>query len=40
VGTDLDNANMLTVNRVNQAEAILPGEVKQFAWLPKALPFP
>jgi HAE1 family hydrophobic/amphiphilic exporter-1 len=35
VGTDLDNANMLTVNRVNQAEAILPGEVKQFGVVTK-----
>jgi hydrophobic/amphiphilic exporter-1 (mainly G- bacteria), HAE1 family len=41
VGTDLDNANMLTVNRVNQATAILPNEVKQFGVVTKkALPFP
>ena len=41
VGTDLDNANMLTVNRVNQANAILPNEVKQTGVVTKkALPFP
>ena len=41
VGTDLDNANMLTVNRVNQANAILPNEVKQSGVVTKkALPFP
>jgi hydrophobic/amphiphilic exporter-1 (mainly G- bacteria), HAE1 family len=41
VGTDLDNANMLTVNRVNQANAILPNEVKQYGvTTKKALPFP
>jgi HAE1 family hydrophobic/amphiphilic exporter-1 len=41
VGTNLDNANMLTVNRVNQAEAILPTEVKQSGVVTKkALPFP
>ena len=41
VGTDLDNANMLTVNRVNQADAILPTEVKQYGVVTKkALPFP
>jgi HAE1 family hydrophobic/amphiphilic exporter-1 len=41
VGTNLDNANMLTVNRVNQAEAVLPNEVKQFGVVTKkALPFP
>jgi hydrophobic/amphiphilic exporter-1 (mainly G- bacteria), HAE1 family len=41
VGTDLDNANMLTVNRVNQANAILPSEVKQSGVVTKkALPFP
>jgi HAE1 family hydrophobic/amphiphilic exporter-1 len=41
VGTNLDNANMLTVNRVNQANAILPNEVKQMGVVTKkALPFP
>jgi hydrophobic/amphiphilic exporter-1 (mainly G- bacteria), HAE1 family len=41
VGTNLDNANMLTVNRVNQANAILPNEVKQTGVVTKkALPFP
>jgi HAE1 family hydrophobic/amphiphilic exporter-1 len=41
VGTDLDNANMLTLNRVNQAEAILPTEVKNMGVVTKkALAFP
>lgn len=41
VGTNLDNANMLTLNRVNQAEAILPTEVKNMGVVTKkALAFP
>lgn len=41
VGTNLDNANMLTLNRVNQAEAILPTEVKNMGVVTKkALSFP
>ena len=41
VGTDLDNANMLTLNRVNQAEATLPNEVKSIGVVTKkALAFP
>jgi HAE1 family hydrophobic/amphiphilic exporter-1 len=30
VGTDLDNANMLTQNRVSQASAKMPNEVKAY----------
>ncbi|MBL7848438.1 MAG: multidrug efflux RND transporter permease subunit [Cyclobacteriaceae bacterium] len=41
VGVDLDNSNMLTLNRVNQAEAILPTEVKNMGVVTKkALAFP
>ncbi len=41
VGTNLDNANMLTLNRVNQAEAILPTEVKNMGVVTKkSLSFP
>jgi len=41
VGVDLDNSNMLTLNRVNQAEAILPNEVKAMGVVTKkALAFP
>jgi hydrophobic/amphiphilic exporter-1 (mainly G- bacteria), HAE1 family len=41
VGTDLDNANMLTQNRVNQANPSLPNEVKALGInTRKSLPFP
>ncbi|MFD2200969.1 efflux RND transporter permease subunit [Shivajiella indica] len=41
VGTDLDNANMLTQNRVSQANAKLPVEVKNFGvTTKKSLVFP
>ncbi len=41
VGTDLDNANMLTQNRVSQANAKMPGEVKAFGvTTKKSLVFP
>ena len=41
VGTDLDNANMLTQNRVSQATAKLPNEVKSFCvTTKKSLVFP
>lgn len=41
VGTDLDNANMLTQNRVSQANAKLPLEVKNFGvTTKKSLVFP
>jgi HAE1 family hydrophobic/amphiphilic exporter-1 len=41
VGTDLDNANMLTQNRVSQANAKMPVEVKNFGvTTKKSLVFP
>ncbi|MCI0523414.1 MAG: multidrug efflux RND transporter permease subunit [Bacteroidales bacterium] len=41
VGTDLDNANMLTQNRVSQAEPFMPPSVKQFGiTTKKSLTFP
>jgi HAE1 family hydrophobic/amphiphilic exporter-1 len=41
VGTDLDNANMLTQNRVSQANAKMPNEVKAFGvTTKKSLVFP
>jgi HAE1 family hydrophobic/amphiphilic exporter-1 len=41
VGTNLDNANMLALNRVNQAMAVLPPEVKASGVVTKkALAFP
>lgn len=41
VGTDLDNANMLTQNRVSQASAKMPNEVKAFGvTTKKSLVFP
>src|SRR5215510_9875688 len=41
VGTDLDNANMLTQNRVSQANAKMPTEVKNFGvTTKKSLVFP
>ena len=41
VGTDLDNANMLTQNRVSQATAKMPTEVKNFGvTTKKSLVFP
>ena len=41
VGTDLDNANMLTQNRVSQANAKMPTEVKAFGvTTKKSLTFP
>ncbi|MCL6258037.1 multidrug efflux RND transporter permease subunit [Aquiflexum sp. TKW24L] len=41
VGTDLDNANMLTQNRVSQATAKMPNEVKNFGvTTKKSLVFP
>ena len=41
VGTDLDNANMLTQNRVSQAQPFMPPAVKQFGiTTKKSLTFP
>ena len=41
VGTDLDNANMLTQNRVSQADPFLPPEVKDMGvTIKKSLTFP
>jgi hydrophobic/amphiphilic exporter-1 (mainly G- bacteria), HAE1 family len=41
VGTDLDNANMLTQNRVTQAQPFMPPSVKQFGiTTKKSLTFP
>jgi len=41
VGTDLDNANMLTQNRVSQAQPFMPPSVKQFGiTTKKSLTFP
>jgi hydrophobic/amphiphilic exporter-1 (mainly G- bacteria), HAE1 family len=41
VGTDLDNANMLTQNRVSQAEPFMPPAVKQYGiTTKKSLTFP
>ncbi|HEX5133684.1 MAG TPA: multidrug efflux RND transporter permease subunit [Candidatus Krumholzibacteria bacterium] len=41
VGTDLDNANVLTQNRVSQATAALPGPVKEYGvTVKKSLSFP
>jgi HAE1 family hydrophobic/amphiphilic exporter-1 len=41
VGTDLDNANMLTQNRVNEATPMLPEEVKRLGIsVKKSLAFP
>ena len=41
VGTDLDNANMLTQNRVNEATPMLPEEVKRLGIsVKKSLSFP
>jgi hydrophobic/amphiphilic exporter-1 (mainly G- bacteria), HAE1 family len=41
VGTDLDNANMLTQNRVKQAEPFMPASVKQTGLsIKKSLSFP
>jgi HAE1 family hydrophobic/amphiphilic exporter-1 len=41
VGTNLDNANMLTQNRVSQANAKMPNEVKSFGvTTKKSLVFP
>jgi len=41
VGTDLDNANMLTQNRVSQADPFLPQEVKDMGvTIKKSLTFP
>ena len=41
VGTDLDNANMLTQNRVSQASAKMPNEVKAYGvTTKKSLVFP
>ncbi len=41
VGTDLDNANMLTQNRVSQANSKMPQEVKEFGvTTKKSLVFP
>jgi HAE1 family hydrophobic/amphiphilic exporter-1 len=41
VGTDLDNANMLTQNRVSQASPFLPNEVKEMGvTTKKSLTFP